>query len=80
MTTITMNVQGINCGGCTAKIEKQLSAMDMVHSFSVSLEQKTVQVQGERITGVQLKKAIEELGFSVESFQKSEGSQARGKD
>lgn len=67
---IEMNVEGMKCGGCTSKIEKLLSSIDEVSSFEVSLSEKTVKIQGEKIKGMKLKTAIEELGFSVESLRK----------
>lgn len=70
MKTITMNVEGMKCGGCSAKVTKVLSSMEEVSNFEISLEEKTVTAQGEKIKGMKLKKAIEELGFSVEGLQK----------
>ena len=70
MKSYTLVVHGMKCGGCTSKIEKHLSEMEEVSSFDVSLEEKTVKVQGEKIKGMAMKKAVEELGFSVESLRK----------
>ena len=57
-------VEGIRCNHCKANVEKAVSSIQGVESVEVSLEDKTVFVKG-NFTPDEVKKAIEELGFSA---------------
>ncbi|MBR2369803.1 MAG: permease [Paludibacteraceae bacterium] len=57
-------VEGMRCNHCKANVEKAVSSIQGVESVEVSLEDKTVFVKG-NFTPDEVKKAIEELGFSV---------------
>lgn len=71
MKKIKFNVEGIKCGGCASKIKTMLGQQDHVSDFNVSVEDKTVNVSGdEELSGMNLKKSIEELGFKVTGMQK----------
>ena len=71
MKNYLLVLEGIKCGECTSKIERVLSELPEVSNFSVSLEEKTVSAQGEILKGKLLKTAIEKLGFSVVSLNKT---------
>lgn len=57
-------VEGMRCNHCKANVEKAVSSIQGVESVQVSLEDKTVLVKG-NFTPDEVKKAIEELGFSA---------------
>ncbi len=71
MKSVLLNVDGMSCGGCKSKIENNLKDNDAISEVTVSLEEKTVQVQGDdSLSNMSLKKDIEELGFSVTGMKK----------
>lgn len=71
MKKFIMNVEGIKCGGCASKIKNILSQQKSVTDFDVSVENKMVTISGaDDLSGMSLKKSIEELGFSVVGMQK----------
>ncbi|MDD2612451.1 MAG: cation transporter, partial [Bacteroidales bacterium] len=60
-----LNIEGMSCAHCSARVEKALNALDGVEA-KVSLEEKTAQVKltGE-VRDETLKKAVEEAGYEV---------------
>ena len=73
MKSVLFNVAGMSCGGCKSKIEGNLGEQEQISKVSVSLEDKTVLVEGEdTLSNMTLKKDIEELGFSVTGMKKAE--------
>ncbi len=70
MKHLILTLDGLKCSGCVSKISKMLSDMPEIITFDVSLEDKTVSIQGKNIKGKQLKIAIEHLGYSVVSLKK----------
>ena len=45
MATITLNIDGMTCGGCVKSVTKVLNDLDGVRSATVSLENKNAQVE-----------------------------------
>lgn len=71
MKSVLLNVEGMSCGGCVSKIEKNLKDNDAISDIQVSLEEKTVKVEGDdSLSNMGLKKEIEGLGFSVTGMKK----------
>ena len=60
----TLNIEGMRCEGCVARIEKALGEAGINHT--VSLEAKTVTVEGDDIVVAKAMEEIEDLGFGVE--------------
>ena len=61
-----IQIQGMNCGHCTASVEKALKAVDGVSGVTVDLAAKKATLEAE--TGVSndaLKKAVTDAGFEV---------------
>ena len=56
-------VQGMMCNGCAGKVERALSAVEGVTSVVVTLETRTVQVQG-RAELPRLQQAVRDAGFT----------------
>lgn len=65
MKNKVLNIEGMSCAHCSARVEKALNALDGVEA-KVSLEEKTAQVKltGE-VSDDTLKKAVEEAGYEV---------------
>ena len=59
-----LNIDGMRCGGCVARIEKALTEVGITHT--VSLEAKTVTVEGDDAVVATAMEEIEDLGFGVE--------------
>ena len=65
MKQITLNVEGMSCGHCSARVEKALNAIEGV-SAKVNLETKTAAVTyPENVTVEALKAAVTDAGYSV---------------
>ena len=66
MKTITLNVEGMHCGGCVKSIERVLTELDGVQSADVQLEGKaTITFDENRVNVAQLIKVIENAGFDA---------------
>ena len=67
MATITLNIDGMTCGGCVKSVTKVLNDLDGVHSATVSLENKNAQVEFDegKIQIAQLVEAVEDAGFDA---------------
>ncbi|HEU4709521.1 MAG TPA: heavy-metal-associated domain-containing protein [Methylophilaceae bacterium] len=67
MTTETIKVSGMTCGGCASNVMRSLKAIDGVNDAQVSLERKeaTVDFDASRTSSEQLKSAIQRAGYEV---------------
>ena len=67
MTTITLNIDGMTCGGCVKSVTKVLNDLDGVRSATVSLENKNAQVEFDegKIQIAQLVEAVEDAGYDA---------------
>ena len=67
MATITLNIDGMTCGGCVKSVIKVLNGLDGVRSATVSLENKNAQVEFDegKIQIAQLVEAVEDAGFDA---------------
>ena len=67
MATVTLNIDGMTCGGCVKSVTKVLNDLDGVHSATVSLENKNAQVEFDegKIQMAQLVEAVEDAGFDA---------------
>ena len=71
MKKITLKVEGITCAGCVSKIRDSLNKNNDIAATEVSIDEKEVVVRSEvDLSGMSIKKSIEELGFSVLSIKK----------
>ncbi|MGN1083516.1 MAG: heavy metal-associated domain-containing protein [Lachnospiraceae bacterium] len=59
----TLNIEGMHCEGCVARIEKALSAAGITHS--VDLTAKTVTVEGDEGVVAKAIEEMEDLGFGA---------------
>ncbi len=67
MATITLNIDGMTCGGCVKSVTKVLNGLDGVRSATVSLENKNAQVEFDegKIQIAQLVEAVEDAGYDA---------------
>ena len=67
METITMNVQGMTCGGCVASVTRVLKAVPGVSDVAVTLQPGSARVTFDpaRAGAAALRSAVEEAGFDV---------------
>ena len=68
MSSVTIVVKGMSCGGCVSGVEQALGALPGVAKVAVSLEaaNATVEYDEERVSLEQLKGAVVEAGFETE--------------
>ncbi len=62
-----INIEGMSCGGCVARVKKALEGIPGVESVNVELEAKRAEVTGseQALREEQLKEAISKLGYTV---------------
>jgi copper chaperone len=67
MTTVTLKVEGMSCGGCVASVTRVLTALPGVSDATVSLQGGTAQVSFDetRTNPGALRAAIESAGYEV---------------
>ena len=67
MTTVTLKVEGMSCGGCVASVTRVLRALPGVSDATVSLQAGTAQVSFDeaRTDQTALRAAIEDAGYEV---------------
>jgi copper chaperone len=67
MENITLNVQGMTCGGCVASVTRVLKAVPGVEEATVTLQPGVAQVTFDpaRTQPTALRAAIEGAGFDV---------------
>lgn len=67
--TVTMQVNGIHCGGCASKIKKSIEELGVEQQTDVDVASGAVKIQfdGSKATVADLKSKIVAVGFQVES-------------
>lgn len=73
--TVTIRVEGMDCGGCASSIEKKLKATEGVEEVRVSFPKKEawVKYDDQKISVAQLHEVIKSTGFKV--VEEKSGSQ-----
>lgn len=61
-------VEGMSCGHCEKAVKNALGELDGVKLVTVDLASKQVEVEGENLNDLDLKNAVEEAGYVVESI------------
>ena len=69
MQTLSFDVNGMTCGGCTGSVQRALSKLDGVSHAEVTLRSgvATVMVDPTRVTPAQIESAITQLGYPAKS-------------
>ena len=66
MKTITLNIEGMHCGGCVKSVTQVLTELDGVQSADVQLEGKAnITFDENRVNLAQLIEVIEDAGFDA---------------
>ncbi len=67
MTDTTFNVPDMSCGHCKAAVEGELNRLSGVEGSLADVERGTVEVTYDegKVTAEDLKRAIEEAGYTV---------------
>ena len=67
MTTVTLNIDGMTCGGCVKSVTRILSELDGVSHAEVNLENKSAVVNFDesKVKINQLVDAVEDGGYDV---------------
>ena len=66
MKTITLNIEGMHCGGCVKSVTRVLTELDGVQSSDVQLEGKAnITFDENRVNIAQLIEVIEDAGFDA---------------
>jgi copper chaperone len=65
MQTLTLDITGVSCGGCTGNVQRALSQIDGVSQAEVTLRPgvATVVTDPARVTPAQIEAAITLLGY-----------------
>jgi copper chaperone len=73
MQTEQLKVTGMTCGGCTSKVAHALKAVNGVNDVQVSLaaSEATVQFDEKLTSPEQLKLAVRQLGYGIETTNPS---------
>ena len=69
MQTLSFDVSGMTCGGCTGSVQRALSKIDGVSNAEVTLHPgvASVVVDPERVTSSQIEAAITGLGYRAKA-------------
>ena len=69
METLSFDVGGMTCGGCTGSVQRTLSKMDGIGDAVVTLHPgiATVSADPSRVTPAQIESAIAHLGYSAKA-------------
>lgn len=66
MKTITLNIEGMHCGGCVKSVTRVLTELNGVQSADVQLEGKAnITFDENRVNVAQLIEVIEDAGFDA---------------
>ena len=66
MKTITLNIEGMHCGGCVKSVTRVLTELDGVQSAVVQLEGKAnITFDENQVNVAQLIEVIEDAGFDA---------------
>ncbi len=72
MKTLSIEVEGMNCGGCVNKISNHFENIDGISDTKVSLEGQIVTIiADDDLSNMKVRNDLIELGFSVKSIKKA---------
>lgn len=69
MQTLSFDIRGMTCGGCTSSVQRILSKLDGISQVSVTLSpaKATVVADLNRVTPALIESAITELGYRAKA-------------
>jgi copper chaperone len=66
MSTTTVTVMGMSCGGCASSVREEIGDIPGVNAVDVDLSSGTVIIKSEDPIGpVDIKNAVEEAGYQL---------------
>jgi copper chaperone len=66
MSTTTVTVTGMSCGGCALSVREEIGEIPGVHTVDVDLGSGTVIIESDgRVEAVAIKNAVEEAGYQL---------------
>ncbi len=78
MQTLSFDVSGMTCGGCTGSVQRTLSKIDGVSQTEVTLRPgvATVVADPDRVSSAQIEAAIAGLGYHAKARPAVQSGQA----
>jgi copper chaperone CopZ len=78
MQTLSFDVSGMTCGGCTGSVQRALSRIDGVSHAEVTLRPglATVVTDPDRVSSAQIEAAITGLGYQAKARPAVQSGQA----
>jgi copper chaperone CopZ len=68
MSTTTVTVMGMSCGGCASSVREEIRDIPGVNVVDVELSSGTVLIESDRpVEAVAIKNAVEEAGYRLAS-------------
>jgi copper chaperone len=64
-----LEVIGMSCEHCERAVKEALNEIQGVNSVTVNLKSKQVEVDGENLNDLDIRNAVEEAGYVVESIK-----------
>ncbi|MBC7602540.1 MAG: heavy-metal-associated domain-containing protein [Ramlibacter sp.] len=79
MQTLSFDVNGMTCGGCTGSVQRALGKLDGISHVEVSLSPgvATVVADPARVTPAQIESAISQLGYPAKVRPTARSEQVR---
>ena len=64
---VKLNIEGMHCSSCSARLEKALNNLNGINSVHVSLEEKKafIEYNEKEISIDNIKEIIEDVGFEI---------------
>lgn len=78
MQTLSFDVSGMSCGGCTGSVQRALKKLDGISHAEVTLNPgiATVVVDPTRVTPAQIESAISRMGYPAKARPAMYGERA----
>jgi copper chaperone len=72
MRHLTLQIEGMSCGHCVARVEKALSKLEGVHASRVSLGSAEIDYDPERTPFERIRQAIDDAGYTARPVEAAE--------
>ena len=72
MAHLTLQIDGMSCGHCVARVEKALSKLDGVHVKRVEVGSAEIVYDPSRIPFERIRQAVDDAGYTVRPVEAAE--------
>jgi copper chaperone len=72
MEHLTLQIEGMSCGHCVARVEKSLSKLDGVHVGRVDIGSAEIDYDPARTPFERIRQAIDDAGYTVRPVEAAE--------